>query len=145
MFPSARTLLIALLTAGLAGSALARGGGHGGGGRGGGGGHFRGPGTVYRGGFVGGIRAPLFFGAYAAYPYYYPAAYPPSGIVSQPLPPGYMEQVPPAITDQPSTEYWYYCPPAQAYFPYVQQCTENWQQIIPQTPAPPPASAPTQP
>jgi len=53
-------------------------------------------------------------------PYYYgyaPGYYPP----------------PAAIPEQQG--YWYFCPSANAYYPYVQQCPEGWQPVVPQ-PAP---------
>jgi hypothetical protein len=31
---------------------------------------------------------------------------------------------------QNSNEYWYYCPSARAYYPYVQTCTEQWQRVL---------------
>lgn len=57
------------------------------------------------------------------YPYgWYPGPYHyggPSVVVVEP-PPIYI-QMPPAVP-----QYWYYCTPAQAYYPYVQTCTEPW-------------------
>jgi hypothetical protein len=53
------------------------------------------------------------------YPYYYAPTYPayvaPNAV---PLPPSY----------------WYYCPSARAYYPYVSQCPEPW---VPVNPTPP--------
>ena len=31
----------------------------------------------------------------------------------------------------PSAGYWYYCASANAYYPYVTQCPEGWQQVVP--------------
>ena len=48
------------------------------------------------------------------------------------VPPGAAVAAPPAPTP---LQYWYYCPSAQAYYPYVSACPEGW------TPVVPPASA----
>ena len=61
-----------------------------------------------------GVGVP-FFGYYPPPPpYYYSYA------------PGYY---PPAAAPQ---QYWYFCPSANAYYPYVQQCPEGWQPVVPQ-------------
>jgi len=137
-------------------SALARGGGRGGGSHGagfhgggsqgagfGGGGHRR-------GGFHGGkhfghghgrvgvfVGAPFVLGGWSyVSPYYYfpPAYYYPSAPY---YPPAYIEQgyVQP-VPQQPPPTYWYYCPDAKAYYPYVKECPGGWQQVVPQ-PSPP--------
>ena len=126
---------------------LARGGGrgggshgaglHGGGTRGGGfhgGQHFH-PGHGRVGVFIG---APLVFGGWAyASPYYYyprPAYYYPWAPY---YPPAYIEQgYGQPVPEQPAPAYWYYCPNARAYYPYVQQCPGGWQQVVPQPPPP---------
>jgi hypothetical protein len=76
---------------------------------------------------------------YRPYPYYYPPA-----VVVPPSPPVYIEQgqtVPnAAAAPAPSgpqaasgqTAYWYFCPDSQTYYPYVQQCASQWQQVEPQ-------------
>lgn len=57
-------------------------------------------------------------------PYYYP----PRVIVTQPAPPPvYVEQNPPA-----QQAYWYYCASATAYYPYVKECPEEWQKVLPE-------------
>jgi hypothetical protein len=53
------------------------------------------------------------------YPYYYAPTYP-----------AYV--APNAVPVPPS--YWYYCPSARAYYPYVSQCPEPW---VPVNPTPP--------
>lgn len=35
--------------------------------------------------------------------------------------------VPPAVAEAPNT--WYYCPPAQQYYPYVPTCPVPWQPV----------------
>jgi hypothetical protein len=64
--------------------------------------------------------APYPYGWYPD-PYYYGS--PPVYIVEPP--PVYIE-MPPA---PPPPQYWYYCAPAQAYYPYVQTCTEAWMRV----------------
>lgn len=32
-----------------------------------------------------------------------------------------------------AAEYWYYCDPAHAYYPYVRACTAPWRQVVPYT------------
>jgi hypothetical protein len=131
-------------------SVLARGNGRGGGSLGAGfhgggthgagfhgGGHRRGGfdgGGHRRGGLHGGkhfdrshgrvgvfVGAPVVFGgwAYASPNYYFPPAY--YYPAAPYYPPTYIEQgdgqpVPPAPA------YWYYCPDAKAYYPYVKEC-----------------------
>jgi hypothetical protein len=62
--------------------------------------------------------------------WYYPPPYvyaPPPTVVVQP-PPVYVEQHPaPPFSPAPSSQqYWYYCEPAQGYYPNVQTCGEPW-------------------
>src|SRR2546421_7298563 len=65
--------------------------------------------------FVGGA---LFVSPWA-YPYYYPG-------------PGYYyPPAEPMMVDP----YWYYCPAAAAYYPYVQDCPGGWEPVSP-SPAP---------
>ena len=97
-------------------------------------GHFSGRSFAGRPGFHGGphfhsrvfigstiIAAPLFFPP----PYYYAPA-----PVYDP-PPVYIEQAPDAAP-QPE-QYWYYCPAGRAYYPYVRQCADGWQRVLPNT------------
>ena len=53
--------------------------------------------------------------------------YPPSVIIQQP--PVYIEQAPPAPAPPPA--YWYYCVSAQAYYPSVPTCPEDWVKVPP--------------
>lgn len=41
---------------------------------------------------------------------------------------------PDAGSGPPPAQYWYYCDSADAYYPYVEQCPEGWQEV-PATPA----------
>jgi hypothetical protein len=42
--------------------------------------------------------------------------------------------VPPAVV-APQAGYWYYCPRASAYYPYVTECPGGWTPVTPQAPA----------
>jgi len=74
---------------------------------------------------------------YWGYPYwgypYYPYYYPPTVVIQEP--PVYIEQTPPAPPPPPAPPappaYWYYCRPAQAYYPSVQTCPEEWVKVPP--------------
>jgi len=71
----------------------------------------------------GGTR--VFIGAgFIAWPaaYYWPGYY---------YPPAYYG---PAVVPPP--QYWYYCPAAAAYYPYVQDCPGGWQLVLPTPPQP---------
>jgi outer membrane protein OmpA-like peptidoglycan-associated protein len=73
-----------------------------------------GVGGPYYGGWYGGP------GYYYPGPYYYPSYYYPPATV----------YAPPAVTvEQAPATYWYYCPPARAYFPYVHDCPTGWQAV----------------
>ena len=66
------------------------------------------------------------------YPYYYPnyPAYYPAPVVVQQQPTHFVEQ--PQLQQQAQPGYWYFCPPSQAYYPYVRQCAVDWQRVAPQ-------------
>src|SRR4051812_10228624 len=69
--------------------------------------------------------------------FYYPRAY------SYAPPPVYVEPYPVAPPAAPAAQnYWYYCPAAGTYYPYIPDCAGGWQRVIPQNPPnnqPPPA------
>jgi len=121
-------LLITIASA----SAFARGGGTGGKGHPGsrnvsrphiGGHHFSRP----RVGFGIIVAAPAFW-------YYPPPPYYPPLVVVPSAPPVYIERgSAPSAPDLPAG-YWYYCADAQAYYPYVKECSGTWQPVAPQTP-----------
>jgi hypothetical protein len=89
------------------------------------------------------------FGVFFGFPgpFYYPAPvyYPyPRYYETQPVylpPPQYIEQNPPAQPAPPTSgaptqgagsgHYWYYCPDSRTYYPYVQTCGTQWQQVVP--------------
>jgi hypothetical protein len=98
-------------------------------------GHFAGQPGAHRGAhfhsrvFIGGaiIAAPIFYPP----PYYYA----PAPAYYYPPPPMYIEQLP-QVAPQ-SQQYWYYCPAARAYYPYVSECAGGWQRVLPNTQSPP--------
>lgn len=93
----------------------------------------------------------LYFGApYPVGPFYRPFGWPapyyaypyPAPVVVVPAvpaaPPVYVEQPPPVATVPPPNSAppaaqrnneWYWCGPSQAYYPYVNQCSEPWQRV----------------
>ena len=104
-------VLLALVMTGLASSAWAHGG------------------RVRLGVYVGGpVWGPAWGGGWYPPPYYYP----PQVIVVPPPapPPVYIEQAQPE--PQSAQQYWYYCARAKGYYPYVKECPEGWQKVLPQ-------------
>lgn len=49
-------------------------------------------------------------------------------------PPPAVLPAPPVEAAPPPTQYWYYCPAANGYYPYVATCPGGWQQV-PATPS----------
>jgi hypothetical protein len=56
---------------------------------------------------------------------------PPMVIIDQP--PVYVQQ-PPASASSADRGYWYYCPSAKGYYPYVQTCPEQWVPVLARPP-----------
>ena len=70
------------------------------------------------------VGSSFFYGpAFYPAPYYYPV---PVYAAPQEPPPVYIEQ-----GQDPATMAWYYCQSAHAYYPYVTECPEGWQQVVP--------------
>lgn len=44
-----------------------------------------------------------------------------------------------------SSQNWYYCESARAYYPYVQRCPEKWRPVAAQPPTPPQGAVPPAP
>lgn len=72
--------------------------------------------------------------------YYYPV--PPPVVVTSP-PPLYVQPSAPVYIEHSDSSldggrsgYWYYCRHPEGYYPYVKQCPDGWQRVLPQ---PPPA------
>lgn len=74
------------------------------------------------------VHLGLYFGVPLFYwpgPYYYaPPPYAPYWYAPLPAP-----AVPPPVVIEREQSYWYYCPGAQAYYPYVRQCPQGWQRV----------------
>lgn len=76
-------------------------------------------------------RVGVYFGPVWG-PVWYPPPfyYPPQVVVVPPSqPPVYIEQSPPA---EQASAYWYYCKSAKGYYPYISECPEGWQKVLPQ-------------
>jgi hypothetical protein len=120
-------LLAAVLAAATApGLADAR-GGHGGGHFGGGFGLGVGLGLAF--------GVPLLAASYYGSPYYGSPYYVPNyGYVApqQYSQPAYPQQGPAPV--QQASNYWYFCPGSNGYYPYVRECPGGWQQVAPQPP-----------
>ena len=89
---------------------------------------WRGQVGVYFGG-------PVWGPAWYPPPYYYPPSYyyPPQPqvvVVPAPQPPVYIEQQEAAPAG--GQQYWYFCKSAKGYYPYVKECPEGWQTVLPQ-------------
>ena len=82
---------------------------------------------IYSGPYWGPVYPRPYYYDYAPtpWPYHY---FPAPSVVVVP-PPVYIEQNPPAPS---AAAYWYYCASRQAYYPYVKDCPENWQKVLPQ-------------
>ena len=60
-----------------------------------------------------------------------PVYYQPPVVVEVPARPAFYQTAPavaPTVVAPPAN-YWYYCEPAQAYYPYVKQCPSGWQKV----------------
>lgn len=81
-----------------------------------------------------GGRVGVYVGPYWS-PWFYPPPYyqPQVIVVPQPPPPVYVEQTEaPAEPAAGGQQYWYYCGATKAYYPYVKECSEAWQKVLPQ-------------
>ncbi len=61
---------------------------------------------------------------------YYPRVYGPPVVVAPADPPVYIERDAPEQAATPT--WWYWCPDAKAYYPYVKACPGEWQRVPPQ-------------
>jgi hypothetical protein len=85
--------------------------------------------------FVGALLAPLLLpfavaatitsgvAAVVTAPFTYAAPYPAAPVYA---PPVHAAPPPP-----PAPSYWYYCPSARAYYPYVRACPDGWLTVVP--------------
>ena len=115
-----------------------------------GGGHYGGHYGGYYRGYYGGPR--VTFGFYGpgwwgpgywgpgywgpGYGYGYGYGYAPPVVVVPSEPRVYVEQNAPAATEG-QQQWWYWCPSAKGYYPYVSACSEGWQRVAPQPPQAP--------
>lgn len=68
-------------------------------------------------------------------PWYYPPPYyyqPQVVVVPAPQPPVYIEQNEAPADSGAAQQYWHYCKSAKGYYPYVKECPEGWQRVLPQ-------------
>ena len=56
----------------------------------------------------------------------------PPVVIAPPAPPVYVERD--DVLEAPQN-WWYYCEPARAYYPYVKTCPSGWQRVPPAPPA----------
>ncbi len=63
-------------------------------------------------------------------PPYYPYPYYSQPVIVQQPQPVYQQ---PAPVEQEQS-YWYYCPDANAYYPYVKNCPKGWLKVVPTQP-----------
>lgn len=73
----------------------------------------------------------------------YPYFYEPRTVIIEREPPVYIQRQPaapvaPAAPAQPAQATWYYCPQPAGYYPYVQNCSQQWVSVDPRSVAPPP-------
>lgn len=84
--------------------------------------------------FAHGGRVGIYVGPYWGPAFYPPPFYYPPRVVVVPAPPPpppvYIEQAQEAPAATPP--YWYYCAASQGYYPYVKECPEGWQKVLPQ-------------
>jgi len=94
-----------------------------------------GPRAYWGGAYWGGW--PYAYGAFA-YPYYYPPYYYPPAVVAPSTPPVYIERDTQSVApaQQQPSQWWYFCPGANGYYPYVKECPGGWQRVAPQPPPP---------
>ena len=61
-------------------------------------------------------------------PWWYPPPiyYPPPVVIQPAPPPVYIEQ------QEAPQNYWYFCKSGKGYYPYVKECPEGWQKVLPQ-------------
>lgn len=83
-------------------------------------------------GHVGGYFGPYWGPAFYPSPYYYP---PQVVVVPAAPPPVYIEQREVPVEAAPAArQYWYYCARDKGYYPYVKECPDGWQKVLPQPP-----------
>ena len=76
-------------------------------------------------------RGAYYPGYYGATPYAYSYPYTTQVIVER-QPQVYVQRETTAAAPA-SSDFWYYCPDSQTYYPYAQTCPSPWLQVVPQT------------
>ena len=89
--------------------------------------------------FAHGVRFGFHFGFPVFAPYWYypppPVYYYPAPVTTVQIPPPtYVERSDAQATPPAPESYWYYCPASQTYFPYVKECSAEWQRVSPRPP-----------
>lgn len=89
---------------------------------------------VYIGASIGGpVWGPTWGPAWGPVWYPPPYYYPPQVVVVPPSPPPvYVEQSDPAAQPVQAQQYWYFCKSSKGYYPYIKECPEGWQKVLPQ-------------
>lgn len=64
---------------------------------------------------------------YPAYPYYNPYYYAEPPVVIEERPSAYVQPTP----QEEEPYYWYFCPDAKNYYPYVKKCPKGWLRVVP--------------
>lgn len=66
-------------------------------------------------------------------PWWYPSPmyYPAPVVVRSEPPPVYIERGD-GEPEAAAQSYWYYCKSGKGYYPYVKECPEGWQKVLPQ-------------
>jgi hypothetical protein len=44
----------------------------------------------------------------------------------------YIERQDEAVPHSEAQQYWYFCKSAKGYYPYIKECPEGWQKVLPQ-------------
>lgn len=82
-------------------------------------------------GRVGVYFGPVWGPAFYSSPFYYS---PPLVVAPAAPPPVYIEQhqAPVEVAPAASQQYWHYCNSSKGYYPYVKECPDGWQKVLPQ-------------
>lgn len=79
-------------------------------------------------------RVGVYFGPVVG-PWFYPSPYyyqPQVVVVPQAPPPVYIEQSQADPEPASAQQYWYYCKSGKGYYPYVRECPDGWQKVLPE-------------
>lgn len=84
---------------------------------------------------------PMYSPFWGPRPYFqpYPYYYEPRTVIIEREPPVYIQRTQPAVAPAPAAPTtWYYCENPAGYYPYVQNCNQQWVSVAPGSVAPPP-------